>query len=358
LTELLSDHTTLHVGGAARHFYTAETEADLIELVKDCDSRDEPVLVLGGGSNVLVADEGFPGTVIKVATKGIQTEDVTSCAGAFVNVAAGETWDDFVQYALDQAQTQQGFVGIEALSGIPGTVGATPIQNVGAYGQEVNQTIARVRTFDRQTGQLKTFSAFECYFGYRTSIFKRSLASLPTGRWVILSVSFRFPLGKLSAPVSYPELAAKLGIATGKRAPLQAVRDAVLELRRSKGMVVDPADHDTWSAGSFFTNPLLTPEQADMLPSDAPRYESGGGKVKTSAAWLIEHAGFGKGYGEPPATLSNKHVLALTNRGEASAADIAALANEIMAGVRDKFGITLAVEPVLVGCELLSPKGA
>lgn len=343
-SKLLRDHTTFRVGGPANAWVCAETETELIDAVKDCDSRGEPVLILGGGSNLLVSDAGFPGTVIEVATQGVQTEDVMACSGAFLNVAAGVAWDDFVAYTVAQADERQGFTGVEALSGIPGRVGSTPVQNVGAYGQEVNQTIARVRTFDRETGQVKTFSAVECRFGYRTSIFKRH-----PGRWVILSVSFQFPLGKLSAPVRYPELAAKLGIAVGERAALAEVRQAVLELRRSKGMLLDPSDHDTWSAGSFFTNPVLAP---DAVPSGAPAYPQPDGQVKTSAAWLIENAGFGKGYGPGPATLSSKHVLALTNRGQAKAADIVALAEEVISGVRSRFGITLTPEPVLVGLSI------
>jgi UDP-N-acetylmuramate dehydrogenase len=349
LTELLSGHTTFRVGGPAQNFAVAETEEELIDIVRTCDSYAEPVLVLGGGSNMLVSDAGFPGTVVKVAVKGIKTEDVMACSGAFVTVAAGEVWDDFAAYCADQAVDRQGFVGVEALAGIPGLVGATPIQNVGAYGQEVNQTIARVRTFDRQTGLIRTFTALECYFGYRSSIFKRETVTAGGSRWVVLSVSFQFPLGKLSAPVRYAELASALGIGTGERAPLAEVRAAVLELRRGKGMLLDPADHDTWSAGSFFTNPVISPEQAAALPADAPRYDAPGGRVKTSAAWLIDHAGFGKGYGTPPATLSTKHVLALTNRGGATAAQLVALKDEITQGVLAKFGITLEVEPNLVG---------
>lgn len=340
----LRDHTTFRVGGPANAWVRAETETELIEAVKDCDARGIPVLILGGGSNLLVSDAGFPGTVIEVATTGIHAEDVMACSGAFLNVAAGVTWDDFVEYAVSQADERQGFTGVEALSGIPGRVGSTPVQNVGAYGQEVNHTIARVRTFDRQTGQVKTFSAVECRFGYRTSIFKQQ-----PGRWVILSVSFQFPLGKLSAPVRYPELAARLQLAVGERAPLREVRDAVLELRRSKGMLLDPADHDTWSAGSFFTNPLVA---AADVPEGAPSYPQSDGRVKTSAAWLIENAGFGKGYGSGPATLSTKHVLALTNRGQARASDIVELAEEVISGVRSRFGITLTPEPVLVGVSL------
>jgi UDP-N-acetylmuramate dehydrogenase len=236
-------------------------------------------------------------------------------------------------------------VGIEALSGIPGFVGATPVQNVGAYGQEVAGVIARVRTWDRQRSAVRTFSAIECGFGYRDSLFKRE-----PGRWVVLSVSFQFRLGQLSAPIGYAELAKKLDVEIGQRAPLAAVRDAVLELRRAKGMVYDRADHDSWSAGSFFTNPVL--DELTQVPDGAPAFPQPDGRVKTSAAWLIEHAGFGKGWGDGPAQLSTKHTLALTNRGQARAADVVALARHVRAGVEDAFGIRLVPEPILVGVSL------
>ncbi|MDQ7993686.1 MAG: UDP-N-acetylmuramate dehydrogenase, partial [Propionicimonas sp.] len=299
---------------------------------------------------------GFDGTVIRTdGLRGVETEDVAACSGAFLRVAAGEPWDDFVASCVGQR-----FVGVEALSGIPGLVGATPIQNVGAYGQEVSQTIARVRAYDRRAGEVKTLFAFDCRFGYRSSVFKRE-----PGRYVVLSVSFQLGLGRMSTPVRYGELASRLGVEPGGLAPLADVREAVLALRRGKGMVLDAADHDTWSAGSFFTNPILTAEQAAALPEQAPRFPASpalfgkGGtvavaddRVKTSAAWLIEHAGFGKGYGTPPATLSTRHSLALTNRGGATAADLVALAREIRDGVEARFGVRLVPEPVLVGISL------
>ncbi|MDR1767019.1 MAG: UDP-N-acetylmuramate dehydrogenase, partial [Propionibacteriaceae bacterium] len=350
----LSAHTTFRVGGPAGEFVQADTEQELIEAVRDADESGLPVLVLSGGSNMLVGDGGFDGRVVKVAVKGVQAEDVMSCSGAFLNVAAGEVWDDFVAYCVAQADRRQGFVGVEALSGIPGLVGATPVQNVGAYGQEVADTVARVRTWDRRAKQVKTFTAPECFFGYRTSVFKRTpmVPGAPSGRYVVLTVSFQLALGKLSAPIRYQELADKLGVATGQRAPLAEVRQAVLDLRRAKGMLLDPADHDTWSAGSFFTNPVLTPEQAQTLPDDAPRYPTPEGRVKTSAAWLIERAGFGKGYGDGPARLSAKHVLAVTNTGGAKASDVAELARQIIGGVECRFGVTLVPEPVLVGVDI------
>jgi len=338
---LLADHTTLRVGGRARDFVLATTEAELIETVLRLDRAGENVLVLGGGSNVLIADDEFDGTVIKVATRGVDVQD-EGCGGAVVRVAAGENWNQLVATAVEREWS-----GIEALAGIPGLVGATPIQNVGAYGAEVGQVIASVETLDRRTGQRARFAAADCGFGYRHSRFKAE-----PGRYLVLAVTFQLPRGSLSAPVRYGELARALGVELGERVPAAAVREAVLRLRAGKGMVLDTDDHDTWSAGSFFTNPVLTAEQADRLPPEAPRFPAPGDMIKTSAAWLIDHAGFGKGYGTPPATLSTKHVLALTNRGGATAADLLALAREVRAGVRSAYGIELVPEPVLVGCEL------
>jgi UDP-N-acetylmuramate dehydrogenase len=297
--------------------------------------------VLGGGSNLLVGDDGFAGTVVEVATRGISA-DVAACSGAVLTVAAGESWDALVRSTVDQEWS-----GLEALSGIPGLVGATPIQNVGAYGAEVSQTIATVRTLDRASGTLRTLSASECGFGYRTSRFKTE-----PGRHLVLTVTFQLRLGSLSAPVRYPELARALGVEVGSRAAAADVRAAVLALRGAKGMVLDEQDHDTWSAGSFFTNPVLDEAAAAALPADAPRFPQGDGMTKTSAAWLIDHAGFGKGYGVGEARLSTKHSLALTNRGAARAEDVLALAREIRRGVQDRFDISLTPEPVLVGCAL------
>jgi len=358
LTELLADHTTLRVGGPAGRWVEATTTDELVAAVADADAAGEPVLVLSGGSNVVVADEGFPGVVVHVATKGVSTDGGSfceidadsvgpttggaSCGGMLVEVQAGENWDDFVAWTIGQE-----YVGVEALSGIPGAVGSTPIQNVGAYGQEVSQTIWSVRTWDRQRRQYATFPNAACRFGYRSSRFKAE-----PGRYVVVSVIFQLTEGSMGQPVRYGELARVLGVAPGGRAPLVAVREAVLGLRRAKGMVLADADHDTWSAGSFFTNPQLTEADAARLPADAPRFPAGQGLVKTSAAWLIEHAGFGKGYGTPPVTLSTKHTLALTNRGGARASDVVALAREVRAGVRDRFGVTLVPEPVLVGVGL------
>ena len=337
----LAEHTTLRVGGPASRMIVANTEDDLIGAVRDLDAAGEPLLILGSGSNVLIGDRGFDGTVIKIATRGID-EDVAACSGAVITVAAGEVWDDLVAYAVEHEWS-----GLEAMSGIPGLVGATPIQNVGAYGAEVSQLISMVRTIDRATGHRKTFFPVECGFGYRSSRFKAE-----PGRYVVTSVTFQLRLGSMSAPIRYPELARALGVAVGDRAPAFAVREAVLALRRSKGMVLDVDDHDTWSAGSFFTNPIVDASAAAALPVDAPRFPQPDGLVKLSAAWLIGAAGFGKGYGSGPARLSSKHTLALTNRGSARAIDLLALAREIRAGVRAKFGIQLVPEPVLIGCTL------
>jgi UDP-N-acetylmuramate dehydrogenase len=342
VSELLADHTTLRLGGPARSWVRAETEQDLVDAVRTCDEAGEPVLVLAGGSNVVVADEGFDGTVVEVATRGITADhdgDDPTCGGVVVTVAAGESWEPFVEHAVGQH-----WVGVEALSGIPGSVGATPIQNVGAYGQEIAQTLVSVRVWDRMLRGVRTFAAADCRFGYRTSRFKAD-----PGRHVVLDVTFQFRQGDLGAAVTYAELAASLGVEPGARAPMADVRRAVLELRRRKGMVLDPADHDTWSAGSFFTNPVVEPSR---LPEGAPSWPQPDGDVKTSAAWLIERAGFGKGYGEGAARLSSKHTLALTNRGGATTAELLALAREIRDGVEQRFGIRLVNEPVLVGVEL------
>jgi len=340
----LRDHTTLRLGGPAARWVTATTEAELVEAVLAADASGEPVLVLGGGSNLVVADDGFPGVVVEVATSGVvpDVEDGVSCGGVMVTVAAGESWDALVASAVER-----GWVGIEALSGIPGAVGATPIQNVGAYGQEVSQTIASVRVWDRRLHGVRTFASADSGFGYRHSRFKAD-----PGRHVVLDVTFQLSQGTLGTSVGYAELARGLGVEVGERAPIADVRETVLGLRARKGMVLDAADHDTWSAGSFFTNPVV---DTAAVPEGAPAWEQPDGRVKTSAAWLIEHAGFSKGYGleqGAPASLSSKHTLALTNRGGATTADLLSLAREIRDGVEAAYGIGLVNEPVLVGCQL------
>jgi UDP-N-acetylmuramate dehydrogenase len=337
----LAELTTLRVGGPARRLIAVSSEPELIDCVRDLDAREEPVLIVGGGSNLLVADAGFDGTVVKIETRGVQA-DVSGCSGAILSVAAGEDWDALVVRTLEEE-----YVGLEAMSGIPGLVGATPIQNVGAYGAEVSDSIETVRTYDRKNHEIRTFAAAGCGFSYRSSRFK-----IETGRYVILSVTFQLRPGSMSGPIRYPELARALGVEVDGRAPAIAVREAVLDLRRAKGMVLDGDDPDTWSAGSFFTNPILDVEQSAALPADAPRFPQPDGRVKTSAAWLIERAGFGKGFGDGAARVSTKHSLALTNRGAATAADLLNLARLIRAGVRTRFGLTLVPEPALVGCEL------
>ena len=345
MPELLADLTTLRLGGPARELVHATTEDALLGAVRTADASGVPVLLVAGGSNLVVDDAGFAGTVVRIETTGIAVAQDT-CGGAVVTVAAGEPWDPFVARAVDE-----GWIGVEALSGIPGSVGATPVQNVGAYGQEVADTIASVRCWDRVDGVQRTFFAADCGFGYRTSRFKRD-----PDRYLVLAVTFQLRIGDLSAPVRFGELARTLGVEAGGRAPMTAVREAVLALRRGKGMVLDPADHDTWSAGSFFTNPFLDAGQAAALPEGAPRFPQPDGTVKTSAAWLIEQAGFGKGFGLDRhggrVSLSTKHTLALTNRGGATTHDLLGLAREVRDGVEQRFGIRLVNEPVLVGCSL------
>jgi UDP-N-acetylmuramate dehydrogenase len=337
----LAELTTLRLGGPAKRFVEVETEAELIAEVAACDSAGEPVLVLGGGSNLVVDDAGFDGTVVAVRIAGVDVAD-DGCGGLSVTVAPGEDWDAFVVRAIGED-----WRGVECLSGIPGRCGAVPMQNVGAYGQEVSQSIASVRTYDRVRQRQVTYAAADCRFGYRTSRFKRE-----PDRHLILGVIFQFARGDLSAPLAYAELARRLDAPLGSRRPSADVRDAVLDLRRGKGMVLDPDDHDTWSAGSFFTNPILDAAEAERLPAQAPRWPVEDGRVKTSAAWLIERAGYGKGYGDGEVRLSSKHTLALTNRGSASTADLVRLAREIRNGVEARFGVRLVNEPVLVGVEL------
>jgi UDP-N-acetylmuramate dehydrogenase len=340
----LSDLTTLRLGGPAARYVEATSEQALIDAVLEADRSGEPLLVLAGGSNVVVADEGFPGTVVRVATGGVARE------GANLEVAAGESWDPLVADCV-----AGGLAGVECLAGIPGSVGATPIQNVGAYGQEVAETISAVRVLDRADGAVRTLAPADCAFTYRSSAFKRE-----PGRWVVLAVSFALEASERSAPIRYPELARTLGVEIGARAPLADVREAVLALRRGKGMVLDPGDADTVSAGSFFTNPVLDADAfaalraraAKRLGPDAPppAWPDADGHVKTSAAWLIEHAGFHRGHGNPEGiAISGKHTLALTNRGAGTTAELIALAREIAGGVRETFGVALVPEPVLVG---------
>lgn len=324
----------------------AHSDEELISAVRAADAAHEPVLVVAGGSNLLVSDGGFPGLVVCVRTTGhAVAPDPDDAASVLVTVAAGERWDDFVGWTVEC-----GFAGLEALSGIPGSAGATPIQNVGAYGAEVAQCITEMRVFDRRSGALGSLPAAAGEFSYRDSAFKRQ-----PGRWLVLSVTFRLRESGESAPVRYTELARALDVSVGEQAPAARVRAAVLTLRRGKGMVFDAADHDTWSAGSFFTNPILSAEQAALLPEGAPRFPAPNGRVKSSAAWLISNAGFARGFRVGPqarAALSTKHSLAVTNRGDATAEDLLELARAVRAGVAAQFGIMLEAEPVLVGCSL------
>ncbi|MET7616587.1 UDP-N-acetylmuramate dehydrogenase [Streptomyces sp. NPDC005408] len=343
----LAPLTTFRLGGPATRLVTATTDDEVIAVVRDADAAGTPLLIIGGGSNLVIGDKGFDGTALRIATRGFEL------SGTTLELAAGEVWTDAVARTVEA-----GLAGIECLAGIPGSAGATPIQNVGAYGQEVSSTITEVVAYDRRTGETVTVPNAECAFSYRHSRFKQD-----PERYVVLRVRFELEdAGGLSAPLKYAETARALGVEAGDRVPAAAARETVLKLRAGKGMVLDPEDHDTWSAGSFFTNPIL--EQAayenflarvhDRLGPDVapPAFPAGEGRTKTSAAWLIDKAGFTKGYGNGPARISTKHTLALTNRGEATTEDLLALAREVVAGVREAFGVTLVNEPVTVGVSL------
>ncbi|HEY3630148.1 MAG TPA: UDP-N-acetylmuramate dehydrogenase [Jatrophihabitantaceae bacterium] len=332
----LADLTTLRLGGPAERVVEAGTSDELVETVRAADAAGDPVLIVGGGSNLVAADAGWPGVVVRVRTSGVRLSRDGDELG--VTVAAGESWDDFV--ALTVAE---GWSGLASMSGIPGLAGATPVQNVGAYGSEVADTITTVRVYDRSTGAVADWTPAQCGFGFRTSAFKH------TDRYLVLDVTFALRRSADSVPVRYVELARRLGVEQGAVAPSAAVRDVVLELRRGKGMVLDPADHDTWSVGSFFVNPFV---DAALAPPDCPQWTVDG-RVKLSAAWLIENAGFAKGYGLPGrVAVSTKHSLALTNRGGATTEELLDLAREIQAGVEKEYGIKLAPEAHLVGVTL------
>ncbi|MFD8675417.1 UDP-N-acetylmuramate dehydrogenase [Streptomyces seoulensis] len=343
----LAPLTTFRLGGPATRLVTATTDAEVIDAVREADDSGTPLLIIGGGSNLVIGDKGFDGTALRVATQGV------ALSGTTLELAAGEIWTDAVARTVEA-----GLAGIECLAGIPGSAGATPIQNVGAYGQEVSSTITEVTAYDRRAGETVTLTGEECAFSYRHSRFKAD-----PERYVVLRVRFELEdAAGLSAPVRYAETARVLGVEPGDRVPLADARETVLRLRAGKGMVLDPEDHDTWSAGSFFTNPILGEERfaafqarvREHLGEDAvpPAYPAGEGLTKTSAAWLIDKAGFTKGYGTGPARISTKHTLALTNRGDATTEDLLALAREVVAGVRDVFGVTLVNEPVTVGVSL------
>ncbi|MER8042259.1 UDP-N-acetylmuramate dehydrogenase [Streptomyces sp. NPDC094032] len=343
----LAPLTTFRLGGPATRLVTATTDDEVIAAVREADASGTPLLVIGGGSNLVIGDKGFDGTALHIATQGFALD------GTRLELAAGEVWTDAVARTVEA-----GLAGIECLAGIPGSAGATPIQNVGAYGQDVSATVTEVVAYDRRAEETVTLTNAECAFSYRHSRFKDQ-----PDRYVVLRVRFGLEdADGMSAPIAYPETARALGVEAGDRVPLAQARETVLRLRAGKGMVLDPADHDTWSAGSFFTNPILTNEEfaafrervTARLGADAkaPAFPVGDHSTKTSAAWLIDKAGFVKGYGSGPARISTKHTLALTNRGEATTEDLLALAREVVAGVRDAFGITLVNEPVTVGVAL------
>ncbi|KOG31260.1 UDP-N-acetylmuramate dehydrogenase [Streptomyces resistomycificus] len=343
----LAPLTTFRLGGPATRLVTAATDAEVIAAVREADDSGTPLLLIGGGSNLVIGDKGFAGTALVIATKGFVLD------GTRLELAAGEVWTDAVARTVEA-----GLAGIECLAGIPGSAGATPIQNVGAYGQEVSSTITEVTAYDRLTRETITIPNAECAFSYRHSRFKDA-----PERYVVLRVRFDLEdADGLSGPIKYAETARALGVEPGDRVPLADARETVLKLRSGKGMVLDPEDHDTWSAGSFFTNPILTEEEftafharvRDRLGEgvEPPAYPAGEGRTKTSAAWLIDKAGFTKGYGTGPARISTKHTLALTNRGSATTEDLLTLAREVVTGVRDAFGVTLVNEPVTVGVSL------
>lgn len=404
-----SELTTLQVGGPARRLVTATTQRDLVDLAREAWQEREPWLALGGGSNLLVGDEGFDGTVIRIATKGIEMlgrdvdesaaaaadapDDGDGAASVRLRVQAGETWDDLVAWTVER-----GYSGFEALSGIPGSVGAAPVQNIGAYGQELESTLVAIEFLDEGADAPRRMSADELELGYRTSVLKRGL------RGIVVSVEFELHdteleqavLGEaLGQPIAYGQLADALHVNLGDRVPIARVRESVLGLRASKGMVLDPADPDSVSAGSFFTNPIVTERVARTLPGEAPRWYLAedapdevvplGGNVddspleqflahqaslevdgtsthappaeplvKLSAAWLIERSGIRRGFAlaGSRAAISSKHTLALTNRGGASAEEVAQLARFVQSRVQAEFGIVLHPEPVLVGVEL------
>lgn len=346
----LAPLTTLRVGPVARRVIACDSADQAIAVLRELDEQARggdqgPVLVFAGGSNLVIGDDAGELTVVRLANDGITID------GHLVRAQAGAVWDDVVVRSIES-----GLGGLECLSGIPGSAGATPVQNVGAYGAEVSDTITRVRLLDRATGAVRWVPAAELRFGYRTSVLKHA-DGLHTPA-VVLEVEFALDTAGLSAPLRYGELTAALGAAAGERIDPQTVRDAVLMLRARKGMVLDAADHDTWSVGSFFTNPVVAPQVYERLASrtdgPVPHYPAPDG-IKLAAGWLVERAGFGKGYPadeNAPCRLSTKHALALTNRGGATAEDVMLLARTVRDGVCDVFGITLQPEPVLVGCVL------
>ena len=332
-----ADLTTFRVGGEISNVIIGDSE----EVIVNALSTTPDIHVIGGGSNILASDAPFTGTVLLVNTTGSQLDD-DACSGGMITVAAGVPWDEFVSQTV-----AAGFSGLETLSGIPGKVGAAPIQNIGAYGQEFSAVVARVRTWDRSAREQKTFTANQCAFGYRTSIFKQE-----RNRYVILDVTVQLKKGELSIPITYPELAKELGVSEGERAPVSQVRERTLAIRARKGMVLSESDHDSWSAGSFFINPSVTPDVAASLPEDAPKWPNADGSVKLSAAWLLERTGIAKGERLGGAGISTKHVLAITNASGATSKEILDLARRCQKAVENMFGIVLMPEVQLIGATL------
>lgn len=377
----LRDYTTFGIGGPADTFIITSDTDELIAQIEDADKTGLPLFILGGGSNILISDEGFRGLVLKNDQQTIRISSLGPKTAEVV-VSAGVIWDDLVAWSVEQ-----GFGGLSALSGIPGTVGAAPVQNIGAYGHDVSEVITSLTAYDRELGQVVTLTAEDLEFSYRTSILKQSILTAQkasqeqhlsqhesskqspsaskgqdlsssqhespnycsTGRWVVLDVTFSLST-ESSEVVEYQELSHATSTPLGKKAPIHLIREKTLALRRNKGMVYDSDDPNTHSAGSFFTNPILTHKQACTLPDDAPRYPVGS-RVKTSAAWLIDHAGFSRGFSLPGsrASLSHYHVLALTNQDRATAQEIRDLAAVIVEGVEAAFGISLKQEPISIG---------
>lgn len=370
----LSQLTTLRTGGVPARMVAAHTTDELVAALREVWSYDEPLLVLGGGSNLFAGDEGFDGTVVRILTSGIEHLPSPRAGYVRLRVQAGHLWDDLVAYAV-----AEGLAGIEALSGIPGTVGAAPVQNIGAYGQEISETLVEVDLIDEATSEVSTVAAGELGLGFRTSVFKQHYGSVALRSAVILSVTLELAeVGDTAHPVQGEQLRSALGLEKGASVALSWIRDHILSTRKSKGMVLDPSDPDTYSAGSFFQNAVVSESFARTLPEACPRWpmtprtdavaviplEAYDGvvpqqvaedtDVKISCAWLIEHSGFRKGFALPRsrAGLSTKHALALTNRGNATAEEIAELARFIQSRVQSEFGLIMQPEPVLVGVEL------
>ena len=337
MTTTFAELTTLRVGGPIGRLETARTSAELVDLVQSTDAAGEQLLIVGGGSNLLVGDVGWPGTVVRVASTNVAID------ADRVTADAGVDWDGLVQLTL-----AEGLSGLEAMSGVPGLVGGTPVQNVGAYGTATSDVLESVTVYDRETQTVAEWGPEECGFGsHRDSVFKRR------DRWVIVAVTYRLTRGTTSRPVGYSELARTLGVEVGQTADSRQVREAVLGLRRGKAMLLDAEDHDTWSVGSFFLHPILS--EVPAAARECPQYSDIKG-TKLSAGWLIQHAGFPPGYGSEwgngRVALSSRHALAITNRGGATAEDIVKFATHLMEGVEARFDVRLRPECDLINCSL------